>query len=147
MSTTNRTNEESDDEIDAAVREALSSDFVDAADLMSRGGTTVEIEKIFKPGSVKNSLGKTINKTVIAFKGAKKRFIVGKTNLKIIAIELQSDKSSQWKGKKITLTVRYLDEAFGQKNVPTVRVKVADESKLSFAMRKHYGTAAPKSRG
>lgn len=147
MSTTNKPQDDSDEEIDAAVREALSSDFVDAADLMSRGDTTVEIEKIFKPGSVKNSQGKTINKTVISFKGAKKRFIAGKTNLKIISIELQSDKSSQWRGKKITLTVRWLDEAFGQKNVPTVRVKVADESKLSFAMRKHYGSASPKSRG
>lgn len=146
MSTTNNQKpEEADDEVDNAIAGILSSEFVDSTDILSRGDTTVEIERVYAPNKMKDSRGTPVNKPVIAFKGAKKKFIVGKTNLKLLAI-LFGPKTGPWKGQKVTLTVRYLDEAFGQKNVPTVRIKVDDESKIPHSVRKHYGRAVPKSR-
>lgn len=127
-------------DLDADMRAAFEGNFLDASDL---GGKeiTVTIEGIVAPKKEKDATGKMIDKTIISFKGAKKRFIANKTNAKCLSM-LFGTKASLWIGKEVTLTTRFLAEAFGQKNVPVVRVKV-DAEKLTFGMRKKYGAAEP----
>lgn len=124
------------------MRAAFEGNFLDATDIKGRGEVSLEIESIAAPGDERDAKGKTIDKTIIGFKGAKKRLVVNKTNAKLLAMQLGT-KASAWKGQKVTLIVRYLPEAFGQKNVPVIRVKAHDESELTFGMRKKYGNAAP----
>jgi hypothetical protein len=125
-------------DLDTEMRAAFEGNFLDASDLSGKD-ITVVIESIIAPKKEKDSTGKVIDKTIIAFKGAKKRFIANKTNAKCLSM-LFGNKASLWIGKEVTLTTRYLAEAFGQKNVPVVRVKV-DADKLTFGMRKKYGAA------
>jgi hypothetical protein len=93
---------------------------------------------VVAPNIEKDSGGKLINKPIISFKGAKKRLILNKINQKIIAMAYGT-KPSLWADKKITLTVRILASAFGQVNVPVVRIVPPDGIALTFGMRKHYG--------
>lgn len=131
-------------DLDAEMRSAFEGNFIDATDLGGKD-LTVTIDGIVAPKKEKDATGKLIDKTIISFKGAKKRMIANKTNVKILAM-LFGNKASDWLGKPVTLTTRYLAEAFGQRNVPVVRVK-CDTDKLTFGMRKKYGTAAPNSEG
>jgi len=127
--------------IDDAMRSMFEGNFLDASDIKSSGDFTVTIESVTAPGADKDATGKTIDKPILAFAKAKKRLIVNRTNAKILAMQL-GKKASEWAGKQITLTVRYLDKAFGQRNVPVIRVK-ADPSQLTFGMRKNYGSPTP----
>ena len=123
------------------MRSAFEGDFLDATDIPP-GGFTVEIASIVPPGSERDKQGKNIDRTIIAFKGAKKRLIVNKTNLKIIALQY-GKKASDWIGKPVTLTVRYLKSAFGQSNVPVIRIKPDESHPMTFGMRKNYGSDKP----
>lgn len=132
-------------ELDEAMRDAFTGKFMDASDIMGKGNVTVTISDVVAPNKEKDASGKVINRAVLSFDKAKKRFVCGKTNLKIIAL-MYGTKPSEWIGKKITLGVRYLEKAFGQYNVPTVRVIAPDDRPLTFGMRKHYGSETPFSR-
>lgn len=132
----------SDSELNSRMRAAFEGSFLDATDIKARGEITLEISELIPPGIEKDAKGKLIDKAIVAFKGAQKRLILNKTNAKIMAMQLTGP-PSEWKGQKVTLTVRYLPEAFGQRNVPVVRVKPQDESQLTFPMRKKYGNATP----
>ena len=107
--------------IDEEMREMFEGNFLKAEDLMSSGPITVTISDIVAQNKEKDAKGKLINRPIMSFKGAKKRFIVGKTNLKLIRLDY-GGKPSEWIGKTIVLGIRYLREAFGQKNVPCIRV-------------------------
>lgn len=129
--------------LDDRMREAFEGHFIDASDIPPKGFIEVEIAGIAAPGDDKDAKGKVIDKPILAFKGATKRLILNKTNLKLLATR-HGKTASLWIGKKVTLTKRYLAEAFGQRNVPVVRIAVDSESELTFAMRKKYGTAQPQ---
>ncbi len=129
-------------DLDAKMRSVFEGNFLDASDIMRSGNITVEIAGLTAPGDDKDATGKVIDKAIIAFKGAKKRLILNKINSKIIAAMLGAQ-ASKWIGQKITLTVRYLDKAFGQRDVPVIRIVPDDMAKLTFGMRKNYGTERP----
>jgi hypothetical protein len=126
--------------VDDQVRAAFTGDFLDATDIPPEG-FTIEIAGVVGPGTERDSSNKVIDRTIISLKGAKKRLIANKTNLKIIALKY-GKKASDWIGKTITLTVRYVN-AFGEKNVPVIRIVPSDEHPMTFGMRKHYGKAKP----
>lgn len=138
----------SNSELDAAVRERFEGNFLDATDVMGRPPMKVKICAVVGPGVErdKDGKGKVIDKPIIAFEGCRKRLVCGKTNLRIISSQL-GKKASEWVGKEVSLCCRYLAEAFGQKNVPVVRVLATDEKPLTFGMRKHYGSATPFTEG
>jgi len=118
---------------------------MDASDIMGKGAVTVTITDVVAPNIEKDGTGKTINKAIVAFKGATKRLIMNKTNCKVIAL-MYGNKPSEWVGKQVTLGVRYLEKAFGQFNVPTVRVIPPPDKPLTFGMRRNFGSETPFNR-
>lgn len=118
--------------------------YIESADLMQKM-VTLTISSVVPPNTEKDKdgTGKLINKAIIGFEKTSKRFIVGKTNERIIKACL-GKKASGWIGQKITLCVRYLPEAFGEKWVPAVRVMPPSHIPLPMNCRKHFGYAEPK---
>lgn len=113
--------------------------FVESADLMTRQ-VTLTINGIVPPNTEKDKDGKgrPIDKPILSFDKTSKRFIAGKTNQRIIRA-IHGAKASGWLGKQITLGVRYLPEAFGEKWAPTVRVIPPEGVPLPMSVRKFYG--------
>lgn len=128
-------------DLDDAMRQQFEGNFLDALDVPPNG-ITVEISEVTAPKAEKDNTGKVIDKAILSFKGAKKRLILNKVNSKIIALQ-HGKKASEWVGKQITLTVRYLEKAFGQRNVPVIRIKPDDSHPMTFGMRKNYGAEQP----
>ena len=116
--------------------------FLHSADIMSCPPITVVISEIIPPNTIKDAKGNLIDKTVLGFEHAKKRFILNKTNRDIIKMH-HGPKYSGWFGKPITIGVRYLAKAFKNERVPCLRVVPPDETALPVAMRPFYGTATP----
>jgi len=138
------TDTEADPDLDSAC-EKYQGAFVESADLMHlANGVTLEIEKVTPPDKEKDKdgKGKLINKPILTFRGARKRFIVGKTNERILKA-IHGKKASGWKGKKITLGVRYLEKAFGELNVPTIRIIPPENIPLPMSTRDHFGRPEP----
>lgn len=127
--------------LDELMASQFEGNFLDATDLMT-ANKTVTIKEVIPPNTEKDKDGKgrLIDRAIISFEGCKKRLILNKINAKIIAMA-HGKKSSLWAGKKITLTHRWLKEAFGQTNVPVVRVMPPDGMSLTFGMRKNFGAA------
>lgn len=130
------------DDLDARMAAMFQGNYLDASDLAGTGDVTLVIDSVVPPNEEKDAAGKVINKGVVRFKGARKAMILNKVNAKMIAM-IHGKKSSQWVGKTISLTVRYLKAAFGQQNVPVIRVKPSDAMAMTFGMRKHYGQERP----
>lgn len=128
--------------IDEQMADQFQGNFLDASDLMASGNITLTISDVSAPGEERDGTDKVIDKAIIAFKGAKKRLILNKTNAKIIAMA-HGKKPSLWPGKTITLTVRWLAKAFKQTNIPVIRVVPAEGTALTFGMRAKYGTEKP----
>jgi hypothetical protein len=124
------------------MREAFTGNFLDSSDLMGKGNVTVTISDVVPPGVEKDAAKKTIDKPIIAFEKTSKRLVLGKVNMKILKMQ-HGDKASEWIGKKITLCVRYLEKAFGQTNVPTIRLVPDADKPMTFGMRKNYGAEHP----
>lgn len=116
--------------------------FIEAADLMSREDFTVTIENVIEPMTEKDARNKLIDKPILVLRGAKKRLIVGKTNVRMLKA-LHGAKATEWIGKEIKIGVRYLEEAFGERNVPTVRILPTADVPAPMAVRKHLGSKEP----
>jgi hypothetical protein len=127
--------------IDEAMAAQFQGNFLDASDLM-KADQTVTISDVVGPNEEQDSQKKRIDKPILSFAGCKKRLILNKTNSKVIAMA-HGKKASEWVGKKITLTVRWLEKAFGQTNVPVVRVVPPEGTALTFGMRQKYGSPKP----
>lgn len=130
------------DEAPIEDRVRFEGNFLDANDVRATGDISLEIAAATPPNTERDSQKKLIDKWIVAFKGAKKRLILNNINAKII-VQLHGDKSKAWVGKRITLTTRWLEKAFGQRNVPVIRVVPASEGDLTFGMRKNYGSPRP----
>ena len=128
--------------IDEEMRDLFIGNFMDSSDILAKGNVTVVISDVIAPNKEKDGAGKTINKAILAFEKATKRLIMNKTNCKIVAM-MYGQKPSQWIGKPITLCVRYLEKAFGQTNVPVVRVLPPADKPLTFGMRRSFGSDVP----
>lgn len=99
------------------LKKVFSSEYIGELDLPKPA--TVEISAVTYEtadlGSVKDQ------RLIIAFKGAKKRLVVNKTNAKRI-VRLHGHKTAEWIGKSITI---YFDPSvkFGRQTVGGVRVQ------------------------
>ncbi len=117
-------------------------DFLEVADIMHGPPRVVEIADVDAPNTKKDAQGKLIDKPILTFAKARKKFILNKTNERLIK-SLHGGKASAWIGNTITLGVRYLDKAFGDTNVPTIRVIAPDGHPIPKAALKFYGSATP----
>lgn len=117
-------------------------EYVESADLMGGAPVTLVVKDVIPPNTEKSADGRLVDKPIIVFEGARKRFVMGKTNERIVKA-MHGRKPSQWIGKSVTLGVRYLKSAFGENNVPTVRVIPPAGVAIPFAARKHYGSDKP----
>lgn len=121
--------------------ERFEGDFLESADLMQIKSVSLEILGATEPNTEKAADGRLIDKPIIGFKGTPKRMILGKTNVRNIKAE-HGAKPSEWAGKRITIEIRYLKKAFGETNIPTLRV-IPQTVPIPFASRKHMGQPEP----
>lgn len=130
-------------DIDQKMSGRFEGRFLDALDIMAaKKDVTVTITDIVAPDTERDAKNKLIDKAILSFKGASKRFILTKINEKILKA-IHGKAPSKWIGKEITLTVRYLKEAFNEENLPAIRIVPPPDMPLTFAMRKHYGKSTP----
>lgn len=127
--------------VDEAMASQFSGNFLDASDLPKGKTVTVTISDLVPPNVERDSAKKLIDKAILSFAGKQKRLILNKTNAKII--KMAHGEPSKWIGQQINLTVRILKEAFGQSNVPVIRVVPPSGVNLTFGMRKKYGAEVP----
>ena len=130
-----------DKELDAAVAK-FEGPFLESSDLMSRPLCRLKISEVAAPGSMKSADGRVIDKPIMAFEGAKKMMILNKTNIRILKAMFGS-KASGWVGHPVTIGVRYLAKAFGQTNVPTLRIIPPEGAAVPFSVSKYMGSETP----
>jgi hypothetical protein len=121
-------------------RDPYEGPYLESADLIHTAPVTVTIKDLIPPNSVKCANGKLIDKWIITFENATKQFICNRTNWR--AIKSLHGVREHWPGKQITLGVR-LTDAFGEHNVPCIRVLLPEE-KRSAQVRKQYGKDQPR---
>lgn len=94
------------------------SDYITAADLMSRD-VTVIIDKIEPRHELRRQNGKDY-RPVVVLRGKAKKWVLNKTNAKTIA-RLYGPEVMGWIGKAVTLFPT--DVPFGDRTVPAIRVR------------------------
>ena len=119
--------------------EQFQGEFIESADIMGSGPITLTIKEVLPRNTVEDSQKRLIDKPILVFEKAAKKFIVNKTNEKI----LRSRYGKNWSGNEVTLIVTYLKEAFGELNVPAVRVQEFEGVPLPFSVRRKYGSLKP----
>lgn len=97
-----------------------SPDYIGAHDLTKE--TTLEIESAAMEFLKAGPADKGKNRVTLRLKGAKKRLVLNKTNVKEI-IKAYGNDTDGWLGKPITIYPSTCS-AFGASNVPCVRVKI-----------------------
>jgi hypothetical protein len=109
----------------------------------NKGGNsvTLEIESTAEPGTVTDAKKATVQERVLYFKKAEKGLILNRTNERILRL-LCGRKPSGWIGKTITLQVRFTD-AFGEVDIPTIRIIPPKGVPLPFGVRKWIGREKP----
>lgn len=130
------------DDIDAKMAR-YEGDFLESSDLMHSPPVTVTIAEVVAPCEEKCANGRTIDKAILRFASAKKRFIVGKTNRRALKC-LLGPKASGWIGQQVQIGVRYLDEAFGEPCVPALRVLFPEGVPVPASVKVHYGYDTPE---
>jgi len=127
------------------VKQPQDEGFLDSVDIGydTTGGksVTVAIDHYKPAGEVKDASGTVVNKPVLYFAKAKKALILNRTNEKALILIHGKDRD-KWQGQPVTLTVRFVN-AFGQSDVPTIRVEPPKGLPLTFGMRKWQGKAKP----
>ena len=118
--------------------------FLEGSDLSEGKRQTATIEAVVPPGTEKDSAGKVILKAIIAFKGAKKRMILGKTSYGVLKVLFGKDEE-KWIGKQVDLMRRYLPSkfAFGIHNEMCVRIVPPEGTPLPGKVIKYLGRPTP----
>ncbi len=96
--------------------------FLEAEDLEEGQDIPVTIQAVRQPGKDDKGLdGRVIDKPIIQLKGAKKEWVLNKTNARHIR-RLYGNEMDEWAGKQITI-FRTTCNAFGDPNTPCIRVR------------------------
>lgn len=90
----------------------------------------------------KDASGKLIKEAILSFEKAKKRLILNKTNYRILQALFGKDRN-QWVGKKVTVSRRYLREAFKHPNVLCIRIVPPRGTPLPMSVHKWMGSEKP----
>jgi hypothetical protein len=117
--------------------------WIEAADLMQGGPFTLTVKSVSAPNTEKDSDGALMEEPVIWFEEVPKGLVLGcKTNKRNVNAQL-STKAASWVGKKLTICARYLANAFGEKNVPAIRVLMPPGIPLPWQSRGQMGKETP----
>lgn len=119
--------------------------FLESADMMTVGEIRLTIKSVVPPNTERDSAKKLIKHPIIEFEGTDKRLVCNRTNERCIKSQFGS-KAEKWIGQQIVLRVNYLPEAFGEKNVPTLRVINPESVPVPMAARKWMGSDKPISK-
>ena len=127
-----------------AMEDKYEGNFLEGSDLSEGKRQTATIEAVVPPGTEKDSAGKVILKAIIAFKGAKKRMILGKTSYGVLKVLFGKDEE-KWIGKQVDLMRRYLPSkfAFGIHNEMCVRIVPPEGTPLPGKVIKYLGRPTP----
>lgn len=100
----------------------------------------VVISAVHQPNTIKAANGRMIPNTVLEFSGKDKRLVLcSKTNHYCVSWLSGSTDPEKWIGKEITLYPVVLQEAFGDPNVPAIRVRVPEHAAIPKKYRAHFG--------
>jgi len=102
---------------------------------------TLIIKSVAEPYTVTDSRGVVVESPVVYFEKAKKGLVLNKTNERICRL-LCGKRYADWNGKEITLGVRFVN-AFGERDVPVIRVVPPSGIPLPFGVRKWTGKERP----
>lgn len=130
-----------DDDIDTKMAK-YEGNFLESSDLMHSPPVTVVIADVKPPNTEKSADGRKIDKPILVFEKATKWFVCGKTNIRILKA-WHGKKPSSWIGRQVTIGVRYLKAAFGESNVPTLRIIPPNTVPLPMSARKWFGRETP----
>ena len=127
-----------------AMDDKYEGNFLEGSDLPDNKRFPLTIEAVVPPGTEKDASGKVILKAIVAFKGAKKRMILGKTSYGVLKVLFGKDET-QWIGKQVDLMRRYLPSkfAFGVHNEMVVRIVPPDGTPLPGKVIKYLGRPTP----
>jgi len=128
-------------ELDAEMKR-FEGPFLESADLMSCPPVKLTIADVHPPSTVKSADGRMIDKPILVFEKTDRQMIVNKTNQRILKAMFGA-KASGWIGHPVSVGVRYLSKAFGQTNVPTLRIIPPAGASIPFSAMKHMGSEAP----
>lgn len=96
--------------------------FLEAEDLPDGKEVKITVESVRHSGpDDKGTDGRPIDKPILKAKGAKKEWVLNKTNAKAIR-RMHGDDMNGWSGKVVTI-YRTTCNAFGDPNTPCIRVK------------------------
>lgn len=96
------------------------------------------IKGIVPPNTIKAANKQMVDKVCLQFEEASKILAVNTTNERLLKMACGSAKSDNWVGKKVTFYPVSVD-AFGQTNVPALRVRLPKEVPMPFSARKQLG--------
>lgn len=100
----------------------------------------VKIASVYPPMTIKAANGRLIPQAILEFEGKDKRLVLcSKTNHYCVAWACGSTDTSKWIGREITLYPVILSEAFGDPNVPAIRVRVPEHAAIPKKYRPHFG--------
>ena len=112
------------------------------ADDMLRDGNWIEVKltiaRFIEANTVKGADGKLVEKDAIGFEGTDKMLVLNATNRRLIKIATGSSKPDGWIGKRIALYPVSIN-AFGQSNIPCIRIRIEDGKPVPFGVRKFLG--------
>ena len=117
------------------------SRFLYAEDFCVKGtwkDVTLRIQDVHNKGTLSSSDKKPIDKFVLAFHETEKLLILNDTNVRLIIALLQSKSASDWRDKQVTFYPA-CGPAFGEQNVPWIRVRMPAGSLIPFGVRRHLG--------
>ena len=100
---------------------------------------TVTIEHVHLKGTVQGADKRLVDKPCVKFKGSDKMLVLNATNESLLRLQFGSSDYKQWEGQKIVLEPRMIAEAFGERDVPVIRVLLPDDIPVPFRLRKHIG--------
>jgi hypothetical protein len=115
--------------------------FLYADDLVRDGKwiqATLTIKGVVPPNAIVGDNGKTIDKVCLTFEKTPKILALCTTNERLCRLNCGSGQSENWVGKSLTIYPSLID-AFGEKDVPCIRVRLPKTIPVPFGTRKHMG--------
>ena len=119
----------------------LGPQFLYADDLL-KDGKWVEVKLTITrhvPGGTLTGADKSVvEHDAIGFEGTDKLLVLNKTNSRLLKIATGSSKPAGWIGKTVAVFPVSIN-AFGQQNLPCIRIRVKDGQPVPFGVRKFMG--------
>ena len=118
------------------------ADILKVDDLLAGGqwrSPKLVIEAVIEPGELKSADGKTVDLPVLRFADKAKLLIINKTNQRLLRLQIGSANHAEWAGVEISIYAALLADAFGEKNVPAIRIRPPASVPIPMGVRRHLG--------